>query len=221
MTADKGHSSFCGPTFDREQNVLSEMTNDIWPLIKVTFHLEVRPFTLFVVHSVNKLWDISPFLITIFEVEWLLTAVKTRSSLRRVSFVCEQRSFLLTPNNLFRVKKVVPHFAEWRVRTNKGRSAQCGVGNSAKTGRSASWGRGVSPIKSRSSAWKVGFVSAQKSFRVITNGNFTRKIIVPLTVRQPFRIAIGRSAKGRPYNAAAKWAFGSERSRKIDKTTEA
>jgi hypothetical protein len=26
-------------------------------------------------------------------------------------------------------------------------------------------------------------VSAQKSFRVITNGNFTHQIIVPLTVR--------------------------------------
>ncbi len=151
MTGDKGHSSFCGPTFDREQNVLSEMTNGIWPLIKVTFHVEVPPFTLFVVHFVNKLWDISPFLITIFKEEWLLTAVKTRSSRRRVSFVCEQRSFLLTPNNLFRVKKVVPHFAEWVVSIVKGRSARCGVGKSAKTGRSASCGRGVLPVKSRSS----------------------------------------------------------------------
>ena len=177
------------------------MTNGIWLLIKVTFHLEVRPFTPFVVHFVNKLCDVSPFLITIFKVEWLLTAVKTRSSRRRVSFVCEQRSFLLTPNNLFRRTKVVPHFAEWVVSIVKGRSAQCGVGNSAKTGCSASWGRGVSPVKSRSSARKVGFVCEQKPFRVITSRNFRRKIIVPLTVRQPFRIAIGRSAKGRPYNA--------------------
>jgi hypothetical protein len=81
------------------------------------------------------------------------------------------------------------------------------VGKSAKTGHSASCGRSDLPIKTCSAKWKVGFVSAQKSFRVITNGNFMRKIIVPLTVRSPFRRAIGRSAKGRPYNAAAKWAF--------------
>jgi hypothetical protein len=183
LTADKGHFPFCGPTFDREQTVLSEMTNGIWPPIKATFHVEVPPFTLFVVHFVNKLWDISPFLITIFKVKWLLTAVKTHSSRRRVSFVCEQRSFLLTSNNLFWVKKVVPHFAEWIVSIVKGRSAQCGVGNSAKTGGSASCGRGVLPVKSRSSARKVGFVCAQKPFLVITSRNFRQKIIVPLTVR--------------------------------------
>ena len=183
MTGEKGHSSFCGPTFDHEQNVLSEMTNGIWLLIKVTFHLEVRPFTPFVVHFVNKLWDVSPILITIFKVEWLLTAVKTRSSRRRVSFVCEQRSLLLTPNNLFRVKKVVPHFAEWVVSIVKGRSAQCGAGKVAKIGHSASCGRSDLPIKTCSAKWKVGFVSAQKPFRVITNGNFTHQIIVPLTVR--------------------------------------
>jgi len=38
--------------------------------------------------------------------------------------------------------KVVPHFAEWTVRTNKGRSAQRGAGKSAETGLSASCGRG-------------------------------------------------------------------------------
>ncbi|HPD44502.1 MAG TPA: hypothetical protein PKZ45_09645 [Dysgonamonadaceae bacterium] len=51
-------------------------------------------------------------------------------------------------------------------------------------------------------------MSAQKSFRVITNGNFRRKIIVPLTVYRPFRAAIGRSMKWRPHHVAVKWSFG-------------
>ncbi len=165
------------------QNVLSWMRNGICEPKMVAFHFDDRPFTIYTIHFVNKLWDVSPILITIFKVEWLLCRHKTRSSRRRVSFVCEQRSFLLTSNNLFRMTKVVPHFAEWVVSIVKGRSARWGAGNSAKTGCSASCGRGVSPIKSRSSARKVGFVCAQKPFLVITSRNFRRKIIVPLTVR--------------------------------------
>ena len=184
------------------------MRNGICEPKMVAFHFDDRPFTIYMTHSVNKIWDVVPFSITIFKGEWLLCRHKTRSSRRRVSFVCKQRSFLLTPNNLFRVKKVVPHFAEWVVSIVKGRSAQCGVGNSAKTGCSASCGRGVLPVKSRSSAWKVGFVCAQKPFLVITNGNFTRKNIVPLTVRYPFRRAISRSAKWESYHVMVKWLFG-------------
>jgi hypothetical protein len=51
-------------------------------------------------------------------------------------------------------------------------------------------------------------VSAQKPFRVITNGNFTHQIIVPLTVYRPFLAAIGRSSKWRPHHVAVKWSFG-------------
>ena len=183
MCHNIGHFPFWRVTFVFTQNVLSKMRNGICEPKMVAFHFDDRPFTIYMTRFVNKLCNVSPFLITIFKEEWLLTAVKTPSSRRRVSFVCEQRSFLLTPNNLFRRTKVVPHFAEWVVSIVKGRSAQCGVGNSAKTGCSASWGRGVSPVKSRSSARKVGFVCAQKPFLVITSRNFQRKIIVPLTVR--------------------------------------
>ena len=159
------------------------MRNGICEPKMVTFHFDDRLFTIYATHSVNKLWDVVPFLITIFNGEWLLCRHKTRSSRRRVSFVCEQRSFVLTPNNLFRMTKVVPHFAEWVVSIVKGRSAQCGADKVAKTGHSASCGRGVLPVKSRSSARKVGFVCAQKPFLVITSRNFRQKIIVPLTVR--------------------------------------
>jgi len=39
---------------------------------KVTFHLEVGPFTPFVGYSVNKLCYILSFSITIFKEEWLV-----------------------------------------------------------------------------------------------------------------------------------------------------
>jgi len=146
-----GHFPFWRVTFVFTQNVLSKMRNGICEPKMVAFHFDDRPFTIYATHSVNKLWDVVLFLITIFKGEWLLCRHKTRSSRRRVSFVCEQRSLLLTPNDLFRVKKVVQHFAEWVVSIVKGRSAQCGVDNSAKTGHSASSGRGVLPAKSRSS----------------------------------------------------------------------
>jgi len=178
-----GHFPFWRVTFVFTQNVLSKMRNGICEPKMVAFHFDDRPFTIYMTHSVNKLWDVVPFSITIFKGEWLLCRHKTRSSRRRVSFVCKQRSFLLTPNNLFRVKKVVPHFAEWVVSIVKGRSAQCGVDKVAKIGHSASCGRSDLPIKTCSAKRKVGFVCAQKPFLVITNGNFTHQIIVPLTVR--------------------------------------
>jgi hypothetical protein len=84
-----------------------------------------------------------------------------------------------------------------------------------KKGRSASCGRGVLPIKTCSAKWKVGFVSAQKPFLVITNGNFMREIIVPLTVHRPFGIVFARSAKWRPSLEAEKQAFGMEQSKDI------
>ena len=90
---------------------------------------------------------------------------------------------------------IVPHFAEWTFQTDIGRSAQCVVSKSAKKGRSASCGKGVLPIKTCSAKWKVGFVSAQKPFLVITNDKFSCEITVPLTVHRPFRAAIGCSAK--------------------------
>jgi hypothetical protein len=82
------------------------------------------------------------------------------------------------------------------------------VAKSAKKGRSASYGRGVLTIKTCSAKWKVGFVSAQKPFLVITNDKFTREITVPLTVHRPFGIVIGRSAKQKIHNVGAKWALG-------------
>ena len=77
-----------------------------------------------------------------------------------------------------------------------------------KKGHSASCGRGVLPIKTCSAKWKVGFVSAQKPFLVITNGNFMRKNIVPLTVRYPFRVTMSRSSKWKSHHVAVKWLFG-------------
>ena len=180
MCHNIGHFPFWRVTFVFTQNVLSWMRNGICEPKMVAFHFDDRPFTIYKTQSVNKLWDVVLFSITIFKGEWLLCRHKTRSSRRRVSFVCEQRSFLLTPNNLFQVKKVVPHFAEWVVSIVKGRSARWRAGKSAKTGRSASWGRGVLPVKSRSSARKVGFVCEQKPFLAATSEFCLRTKVVRL-----------------------------------------
>ncbi|MBZ4657550.1 MAG: hypothetical protein JG771_686, partial [Methermicoccus sp.] len=94
------------------------------------------------------------------------------------------------------------------VQVDNGRSAQCGVDKVAKIGHSASCGRSDLPIKTCSEKWKVGFVSAQKPFLVITNGNFACENIVPLTVRYPFGRVISCSEIWRPHHVAVKWLFG-------------
>jgi hypothetical protein len=55
------------------------------------------------------------------------------------------------------------------------------VDKSVKTGHFASCGMGVLPIKTCSAKWKVGFVSAQRPFLLITKDKFTCEITVPLT----------------------------------------
>ncbi|MBZ4657416.1 MAG: hypothetical protein JG771_552, partial [Methermicoccus sp.] len=51
------------------QNVLSKMRNGICEPKMVAFHFDDRPFTIYMTHSVNKLWDVVSFYITIFKGE--------------------------------------------------------------------------------------------------------------------------------------------------------